>query len=217
LIDILDRMLGQLVDALWIAAQGRAIGHMARDAAIGHDPCNRSDRVGAPAETDQEDPITFLIQGDDSGVAIDNVPSDPQARRHAGEIVQPSHPANLEMTAIRRRTETGIVEGDLFGWFDLRVRADAAGAVELVNVCPRFVEIDAAGLTCAVGKDHNVLRHSHHPPKVRKKPIYHRLRKPNCELAHLRTARPDQGSESTDRELRLNAAVLVRPLSNRGA
>jgi hypothetical protein len=56
------------------------------------------------------------------------------------------------MTAIRRRTETGIVEGDLFGWFDLRVRADAAGAVELVNVCPRFVEIDAAGLTCAVGK-----------------------------------------------------------------
>jgi hypothetical protein len=52
---------------------------------------------------------------------------------------------------------------------------------------------------------------------VRKKPIYHRLRRPNCELAHLRTARPDQGSESTDRELRLNAAVLVRPLSNRGA
>jgi hypothetical protein len=98
LIDILDRMLGQLVDAVWVAAQGRAIGHMARDAAIGHDPCDRSDRVGAPAETDQEDPIAFLIQSDDRGVAIDNVPSDPEARRHAGEIVQPPHPANLEMT-----------------------------------------------------------------------------------------------------------------------
>jgi hypothetical protein len=40
LIDILDGVLGQLVDALWIAAQGRAIGHMARDATISHHASN---------------------------------------------------------------------------------------------------------------------------------------------------------------------------------
>lgn len=54
------------------------------------------------------------------------------------------------MTAVRRRPKTGVIEGDLFGRFDLRVRADAAGAVDLVNIRPRFVEINAAGLACAV-------------------------------------------------------------------
>ena len=51
-------------------------------------------------------------------------------------------------------------------------RSDAAGAVELVNVRPRFVGIDAAGLACAVGKDDNILWHRTPSPKVRQKPIY---------------------------------------------
>ena len=46
LINTLGSVFGPLVDALWVAAQGRAVRHMARDPAIGHDTGNRSDGVG---------------------------------------------------------------------------------------------------------------------------------------------------------------------------
>ena len=46
------------------------------------------------------------------------------ARRHAGQIVEPAHPADREVAAVGRRTEAGIVEGYLLGWFDLGVSRD---------------------------------------------------------------------------------------------
>src|SRR5262249_33876983 len=104
--------------------------------------------------------------------------------------VEPPHPTDFEVAAVGRRTKTGVVEGHLFEWFDLRVWADPAGAVELVNIRAGFVEIDAASLACAVGKDHYILRHCTPSPKVRQKAnLYHRLCVSKCELAHLRTAR----------------------------
>ena len=69
LINTLGSVFGPLVDALWVAAQGRAVRHMARDPAIGHDTGNRSDRVGAAAEAAQKYPIAFLIQRNDRGIA----------------------------------------------------------------------------------------------------------------------------------------------------
>ena len=74
-INILGSVFGPLVDALWVAAQGRAVRHMARDPAIGHDTGNRSDRVGAAAEADQNYPIAFLIQRDDRGIAGELTPT----------------------------------------------------------------------------------------------------------------------------------------------
>lgn len=38
--------------------------------------CNRSDRVGPSAETDQKDAVADLIKGNDRGVAIGDVPGD---------------------------------------------------------------------------------------------------------------------------------------------
>nr|WP_245315176.1 hypothetical protein [Bradyrhizobium yuanmingense] len=102
MIDILDGVLGQPVDALWVAAQGRAVRHMARDPAIGHDAGNRSDRVGASAEADEKYPITFLIQGYDRCIAVNYVPGDPEARRHTGEVVEPPHPTDFEVPAVGR-------------------------------------------------------------------------------------------------------------------
>jgi hypothetical protein len=75
---------------------------MARDSAIGHDAGNRSDCVGASAEADEKYPIAFLKKRYDRGRAVDYVPGDPETRRHAGEVIEPAHPADLEMTAIRR-------------------------------------------------------------------------------------------------------------------
>src|SRR4029079_1800664 len=68
-------------------------------------------------------------------------------------------PAGLEVAAVRGRTETGVVEGDLFGRVDPGVGSDAAGAEELVDVGARLIEIDAARLTRPIGEDDNILRH----------------------------------------------------------
>ena len=75
IINILGSVFGPLVDALWIAAEGRAVRHMARFPAIGRDTGNRSDRVGAAAEGDQKYPIAFLIQRDDRGIAGELTPT----------------------------------------------------------------------------------------------------------------------------------------------
>jgi hypothetical protein len=158
-IDVLDPMLCKLVDALWIATQSHAIGQVPRNAAIGHHTRDRADGVGAAVEPDQKDTIALFIKTDDSRVAIDNSPDHPKPRRHAREVAEPSHAADLEVPTISRRAETGIVKSNLFGWFDFRVQACAAGAVELVNIVSASSKIHAAGLARTVGKDHNILRH----------------------------------------------------------
>ena len=175
LIDVLDRMLGKCADTLWIASQGRAIMHVPRDAALSHDASDRTDRVGTPAEADQKDAIPFLVKTDDGGIAIDDVARDPEARRHAGEVIERAHPADLKMPAVPRRAESRIVECDLIGRFYLRIVANTAGSVELVNIGPRFVEIDAAGLSSAVGKNYNALRHCTPLPESA----------PNADLCHI--------------------------------
>lgn len=53
----------------------------------------------------------------------------------------------------------------MFRRSDLGVEADMAGAVELKEVGPGFVEIDAADLFGAVGEDDNILWHCKPDPK----------------------------------------------------
>ena len=110
-INILGSVFGPLVDALRIAAEGRAVRHMARFPAIGHDTGNRLDRVGAAAEADQKYPIAFLIQRDDRGIAGELTPT--SCCRHVegswqiyaltADIICPRGAISMLMTTQRRR------------------------------------------------------------------------------------------------------------------
>lgn len=132
---------------------------MAWDPAIRHDAGDRTHRVSAAAEADQKYAVAVFVKPDDRRIAVDDIAGDPNAGRHTGQIVEPAHPAVLEVTAVRCRAETGLVERHLLGRIDPGIRPHPACPVELVNICPRLIEISAARLSGAIRKDHNILLH----------------------------------------------------------
>ena len=130
---------------------------MPRDATEGHHARQRANGVGSPAETNQEDPIAIAIKADQGGVAIDDVCGDAKAGCHAGKIVNLACPLDFDPRAISWRAQSWIIERNLLRGIDGRIRPDAAGPIELVNIGSYFIEGDSSGLARSIREDNDVL------------------------------------------------------------
>jgi hypothetical protein len=84
--------------------------------------------------------------------------SNAQARCLTDEIIELTVDALQRAVALRQRAQTWVVECNLFVRVDRRIGCDASRAKELVDVCPRFIEIEPAALARPVRIDENVTR-----------------------------------------------------------
>ena len=74
-----------------------------------------------------------------TGMTVDDVLGDAQPCRLAQEIAAPTDPADLDAIVVRRRPNSGVVEGHLGGWINRRVRSAARRVVQLVYVAAPLV------------------------------------------------------------------------------
>src|SRR6185295_18502852 len=142
-----------------ITAQRRAVLHPRGNAAFADHRREATDGVGAAAEPEQEDLVAGAPQLNDRRIAGDDVAGEPEAERLADEIVGAPPEAADAAGAGRQRPDAGIVERELLGRIDRRVRPAARRAIKLVDVAAALIDQNAAALAGPVGEDHDVLRH----------------------------------------------------------
>jgi hypothetical protein len=159
LVDPLDRFLGNLSDARVVPLEGASILHTGRDTAKCKHGRETPDGVCTAAEAEQEDPVAWFPQRNDSGVAIDDVGRQPKACRLADQVLNFTFGRTQKAESRRQCSDAGIVVCQLLGRIDRTVGAAAAGAIQFINIAPPFIDEEAASLTGTVGKDNDVLSH----------------------------------------------------------
>jgi hypothetical protein len=128
------------------------------DTAQSQHPCNTPDRVGTSAESEKEDTIARPPQPKDHLIAICDVRGETIARSLADEIMNIAPDCRKEAAVYWSAAQASVVEGDLLGGFDARVRRDARGTVQFVDIGAILINGDAAGLAGAVRKNQYVFR-----------------------------------------------------------
>jgi hypothetical protein len=90
----------------------------------------------AAAEAEEEDAVSRPPHPYDCSVAVDDVGGDPEPGRLAGEVIEPSvRPGSRKCASKAAGTQAGIVERQLIGWVDRRIRtmSQSTGDSRLVN------------------------------------------------------------------------------------
>lgn len=116
----------------------------------------RHEGLCATTEAEQEDLVAGAPETHQRDIAVDEVARDAEAGSTAEAIVDAPHHRHLDVTAGEPRTASGVVIRELAVRIDGCVRPAARRPKELVNVAAEFIDLYAAGLPVAVGKDKNV-------------------------------------------------------------
>jgi hypothetical protein len=87
LINGFNRGFGQASRTIDIQRKCAASGKMPRYPAARDDGCQRSNGVGAPAESDEKDAVSVAVKTDQGGIAVDDIGSYSESGRFAREVV----------------------------------------------------------------------------------------------------------------------------------